>query len=93
MFTSFICLASSEKQKLLEAELVSVKMRLKARKKAVAEENSKLQAAKEETKVIESNLSSVQNKIKSLTAELEDMEKPTSSSDNENISEKYIYCQ
>lgn len=93
MFTSFICLASSEKQKLLEAELVSVKMKLEARKKAVAEENSKLRAAKEETKVIESNLSSVQNKIKSLTAELEDMENPTSSSDNENISEKYIYCQ
>lgn len=85
-----IYLASIEKQKTLEAEVVSVKMKLEAQKKALAEENSKLQAARGETKTIESKLVAVQNRIKKLTKELEDMNNPKDSSDKENVSDKYI---
>ena len=63
-------------------------MKLEDQKKFLAEENSKLQVAKEETKTIESKLTSTQNKIKSLTKEIEDMKHETSSSDKENISDK-----
>lgn len=79
----------SEKQKALEAEVVNTEMKLESQKKVLAEEISKLQTAKEETKCIESKLANVQGRIKSLTKELEDMKHQTSSSDKENISDKY----
>ncbi len=64
-------------------------MKLESQKKVLAEEISKLQTAKEETKCIESKLANVQGRIKSLTKEMEDMKHQTSSSDKENISDKY----
>ena len=82
---------TNDKQKMLESEVVNVEKKLETQKKILSEENSKLQAAKEETKLIESKLVSAQTRAKALTKEIEDMKQQTSSTDKENISDKFVF--
>ncbi|KAI9556924.1 hypothetical protein GHT06_016718 [Daphnia sinensis] len=79
---------ANEKQKALETELSNVEMKLQEHKKALSRELSEIQSAKEDVKNTMSQLTSIQNRIKSLTKEAEDMKAQTSSSNKENISEK-----
>lgn len=80
---------ANEKQKALETKLSNVEMKLQEQKKALSREISEIQSAKEDAKNTMSQLTSMQNRIKGLTKEAEDMKTKTSSSNKENISEKY----
>lgn len=79
---------ANEKQKALETKLSNVEMKLQEQKKALSREISEIQSAKEDAKNTMSQLTSMQNRIKGLTKEAEDMKTKTSSSNKENISEK-----
>ena len=79
-----------EKQKALEAEVVSLKMKCEAQKKVLAEEQNSLQATKEETKNVEALLSIAQSRITSLTEVKEGLKQQASLLDKENNSDKLV---
>ena len=79
-----------EKQKALEAEVVSLKMKCEAQKKVLAEEQNSLQATKEETKNVEAQLSIAQSRITSLTEVKEGLKQQASLLDKENNSDKFV---
>jgi chromosome segregation ATPase len=83
-------LVANEKQKMLEAKLANIEMQLQEKKMALASEVSEVQLAKEETKNIMSKIHSVQNRMKSITKEIEDMKTQSSLSNKENSNDKYV---
>lgn len=74
---------------MLEAKLANTEMKLQEKKVALSSEVSEVQTAMEETKNSISELSNVQNRMKSITKEIEDMKTQSSLSNKENSSDKY----
>ena len=79
----------NERQKMLEAKLVNTEMKHQEKKVALSSEVAEVQTAMEETKNIISELSNVQNRMKSIAKEIEDMKTQSSLSNKENSSDKY----
>lgn len=84
-----VYVAANEKQKALEAVLSNIEMKLQAHKTSLSEEISEFQSAKEDVKNTMSQLTNIQGRIRDLNKEAEEMKTITSSSNKENISEKY----